>query len=54
MFHTFQLAVRDFWQAWCDLFAPIPYGDPYLAGGALFVILVVGCKLAAGRRPEGA
>jgi hypothetical protein len=30
--------IFDFWRNWVMLFQPLPFGDPYLAWGALAVL----------------
>ena len=30
--------LQDFWHNWVTLFQPLPFGDPYLAWGALIVL----------------
>ncbi|HEX4889828.1 MAG TPA: hypothetical protein VFW37_05600 [Alphaproteobacteria bacterium] len=30
--------ITDFWRNWLMLFHPLPFGDPYLAWGALVVL----------------
>ena len=49
MFYAFKDSVHTFWSVWCDLFAPLPYGDPYIASSALFVTVIVLCKLIVDR-----
>ena len=49
MFFEFQSAVQAMWVVWCGLFKPLPYGDPYVAIIALFVIVAASAKLIAGR-----
>ena len=49
MFFDLQYAVQAAWIIWCGLFKPLPYGDPYVAIIALFVIVAVSAKLIAGR-----
>jgi hypothetical protein len=49
MFYAFKDSVQKFWSVWCELFAPLPYGDPYIAGSALFVVFIVMCKLIVER-----
>ena len=33
------------WDVWAGLFAPLPYGDPYMAGLVAFLAFVVILKL---------
>lgn len=49
MVFEFQNAIQAMWIIWCGLFKPLPYGDPYFAIIALFVIIAVSAKLLAGR-----
>lgn len=49
MFFEIQNAVQAMWIMWCGLFKPLPYGDPYFAIIALFVVVAVCAKLIAGR-----
>ncbi len=49
MFYAFKDSVHKFWGVWCDLFAPLPYGDPYIASSAFFVLFIVLCKLIVDR-----
>lgn len=49
MFFTFKSVVVGFWDFWCGLFAPIPFGDPYGAFVSLFVVIAVACKFFSGR-----
>lgn len=49
MFFELSNAVQVLWVVWCGLFKPLPYGDPYFAIIALFVIVAVSAKLIAGR-----
>lgn len=49
MFFIFKSAVADAWGFWTELFAPLPYGDPYLAIIILFAIIGMVCKLLCGR-----
>lgn len=32
--------ITDFWRNWQMLFHPLPFGDPYLAVGALGVLYI--------------
>lgn len=45
MFMSLKLLVLKFWAFWTGMFAPLPYGDPYLAYVALFMVLTMGCTL---------
>ncbi len=49
MFFEFQNAIQAMWVIWSGLFKPLPYGDPYFAIIALFVIVAVSAKLIVGR-----
>lgn len=49
MFFTFKSIIDGLWGFWSGLFAPLPYGDPYIAVIALFVAIAVVCKLLSGR-----
>lgn len=49
MFFKFTVIVNGLWGFWSGLFAPLPYGDPYIAGAALLVAVAVACKLLSGR-----
>ena len=49
MFYYFQNYVLKFWGFWCGLFEFVPFGDPYIAASALFVVFVVSCRLITGR-----
>ena len=49
MLYLFQDSVLKFWGFWCGLFEPLPYGDPYIAASALFIVFVVSCRLITGR-----
>jgi hypothetical protein len=33
------------WKVWSSLFAPLPYGDPYLAIASAMVIIVIALKI---------
>ncbi len=52
MFFTFQHVVHTLWRLWSGVFEPLPYGDPYLAVGALAVIITVSAKLFFGHEPS--
>ncbi len=52
MFFTFQNAALTAWRLWSGVFEPLPYGDPYLAIGAMAVVIVVSAKLFFGREPS--
>lgn len=41
--------IQEAWYSWSGLFRGLPYGDPYVAGAALFVLMVVAAKLTVGR-----
>ncbi len=41
-------AVLEFWDGWSGLFAPLPYGDPYLSVVVLFVLVAVSAKFVSG------
>ncbi len=49
MFFTFKSIIGGLWGFWSGLFAPLPYGDPYIAGTTLLVAIAVVCKLLSGR-----
>ncbi|MFQ5764468.1 MAG: hypothetical protein ACE5GT_06030 [Rhodospirillales bacterium] len=49
IFQAIQEAVQTFWTFWSGLFEPLPYGDPYLAFAALFVVIAVTAKLIVGK-----
>ena len=40
---SMKLLVLKFWNFWIGLFEPVPYGDPYVASMALFMVLVFAC-----------
>ncbi len=48
MIYTFQKMVLETWGFWTGLFGPLPYGDPYIATVALFVLVAMAAKLVAG------
>ncbi|MDD9876266.1 MAG: hypothetical protein OXR84_02360 [Magnetovibrio sp.] len=50
MLYTIESALRDCWHVWSGLFAPLPYGDPYLAGAALTAIILFLCMLIVSGR----
>jgi hypothetical protein len=50
MFHTFTSVVQKSWNAWSGLFEFLPYGDTFVAGIALFIIVTVTCKMVADGR----
>ncbi len=41
--------IQEAWYSWSGLFRGLPYGDPYGAGAALFVLMAVAAKLTVGR-----
>ena len=49
MFYAFKDSVHKFWGVWRALFEPLPYGDPYIASSALFVVIIVLIKLIVDR-----
>ncbi|MCH7487009.1 MAG: hypothetical protein IIC04_08480 [Proteobacteria bacterium] len=49
MFYAFKDSVHKFWDVWSGLFEPLPYGDPHIASGALFVVFIVLIKLIVER-----
>ncbi len=51
MFQAFQTMVLEAWDLWSGLFTPLPYGDPYIATVALFVLLGMSAKMIAGGEP---
>ncbi len=46
------MMIQTAWGSWADLFTWLPYGDPYLASGALFVLMITSAKLVAGGQPS--
>ncbi len=52
MMMTMTNLINQAWIAWSTLFAPLPYGDPYLAVVAIFVLTAVLARLAAGRQED--
>ncbi len=40
--------VQEAWSMWSGLFQGLPYGDPYVATAALFVMFVIAAKVVAG------
>ncbi len=48
MFYAFQNIVLGTWDLWCGLFKLLPYGDPYIATVALFVLVAMAAKMVAG------
>jgi hypothetical protein len=50
MFYTFASIVEKSWSSWAGLFAPLPYGETFVAGFALFFIVAVSCKMVADGR----
>ena len=36
------------WNLWSAMFEPLPYGDPFLAVAALFLVVVIVARLTAG------
>ncbi len=51
MFYAFQNMVIESWDLWSGLFSPLPYGDPYIATAALFVLVAMSAKMVAGGEP---
>lgn len=51
MSYMVENALTGFWNVWTGLFAPLPYGDPYVAAGALMVLIAMAFKLTVGRAP---
>jgi len=49
MFFIFKSIMEGLWGFWSGMFAPLPYGDPYVAMIVLFVAVAVVCKLLSGR-----
>lgn len=47
MFYTFRSMVIEAWDAWGGLFNGLPYGDPYIAGFTLGLIVAITCKMVA-------
>lgn len=45
MFYTFQAMVSESWNFWSGLFDFMPYGDPYGAAVALFLVVATTCKM---------
>ena len=43
MLLSLKLLVLKFWAFWTGMFDSLPYGDPYLAVGALFICATFGC-----------
>lgn len=43
--------VLEAWDLWCGLFGLLPYGDPYGAIIALFVLVGMSAKMLAGGEP---
>ena len=41
--------IQQAWYSWSGLFEDLPYGDPYVAGATLFVLMAVVAKLTVGR-----
>ncbi len=41
------------WNIWSGLFEPLPYGDPFLAVAALFMLVVIVARLTAGGAIHG-
>ncbi|NQU61518.1 MAG: hypothetical protein HQ512_10350 [Rhodospirillales bacterium] len=48
MFYTILNTALESWNLWCAMFKSLPYGDPYIATLALFVIFATTSKLLAG------
>ena len=48
LFHTITNAIHWFfdtgWEIWSSLFAPIPYGDPYIATVAAMGVIYMAIK----------
>ena len=40
------------WEFWSGLFAPLPYGDPYIAAVAALLVLVMIRKVVNSARPD--
>ena len=51
MSYAFQNIVIGTWDLWCGLFGLLPYGDPYIASAALFVLVAMAAKMVAGGDP---
>lgn len=49
MFFIFKSIIDGLWGFWSGIFAPLPYGNPYVAIIVLFVAVAVVCKLLSGR-----
>jgi len=49
MFYIFKSIIDGLWGFWSGIFAPLPYGNPYIATVMLFVAVAVVCKLLSGR-----
>ena len=41
--------IQEAWHSWSSLFDGLPYGDPYVAGAALFVLMAIAAKFTVGR-----
>ena len=54
MFETFQLHVMAAWDIWSSLFAPLPFGDPFIAMTVLILAFVFGTKWIIERSISGA
>lgn len=44
MFDTILNYIMQGWTVWAGLFAPLPYGDPFLAMATLIALFVFGTK----------
>ena len=51
MFYAIQNIAFKTWSLWSGLFAPLPYGDPFIATLALFVLVAFAAKIIAGGEP---
>jgi len=52
MMYIFQRMVLDVWDMWCNLFSPIPYGEPYVATFALIALGAMTVKKLVGGQAQ--
>lgn len=53
MAYTLNTFLMNCWGIWSELFAPLPFGDPYLAGGLPVIFFAIACWvfISGGARP---